>query len=108
MSPKNPETPVRIENEIEFRQKVGLSGSTISLDWKKDRVIETTEGDLARLRADIRGHSSADDKQKAAEAFLRAQEKEEAADTLDRLPDKIGANLLKNPAVLAAVGTVAA
>ena len=86
MSPKNPETPVRIETEIEFRQKVGLSGSTISLDWKKDRVIETTEGDLARLRADIRGHSSADDKQKAAEAFLRAQEKEEAeGDISDRL-----------------------
>ena len=94
MSPKNPETPVRIETEIDFRQKVGLSGSSISLDWKKDRVIETTEGDLARLRADISGQSSADDKQKAAEAFLRAQEKEEAADTLDRLPDKIGANLL--------------
>ena len=86
MSPKNPETPVRIENEIDFRQKVGLSGSPISLDWKKDRVIETTEGDLARLRADIRGHSSADDKQKAAEAFLRAQEKEEAeGDISDRL-----------------------
>ena len=86
MSPKNPETPVRIETEIDFRQKVGLSGSPISLDWKKDRVIETTEGDLARLRADISGQSSADDKQKAAEAFLRAQEKEEAeGDISDRL-----------------------
>jgi hypothetical protein len=105
--PKKPETTIRIDSESSFREKVWLSGSPIALEWKKDQVIDTTEWALSKLRDELGGKQSADEKRQAAEAFIQAQEKAEKKDAIDKLTDKLGDSLLKNPAVLATAGAAA-
>jgi hypothetical protein len=82
-SQKKPETPVRIESESTFREKVWLTGSPVTLEWKKDQVLETTEGALTKLRDELSGKESADEKRKTAEEFLRSQEQSEASESIE-------------------------
>lgn len=108
MSPKKPETPVRIDSEVTFREKVGLSWSPVSLEWKKDQVLETTEGALTKLRDELSGKASADEKKAVAEAFLRSQEQAEAEGDLgDQLTatlwDGLKDKLIKSGVVVGAV-----
>ncbi len=113
MSPKTtPETPVRIDSEHAFREKVGLSWRDITLEWKKDQVLDTTEGALTSLREELSSSKNADEKRNTAEAFLRSQEKKEADTTLEwalgkAVWDKISDTLKKAIPVAAVTGMAA-
>ena len=53
----------------------------IDIDWR-GRVIEATESDLAELKVDISKQTSASEKRRTAEAFLRAKETTQASEEL--------------------------
>jgi hypothetical protein len=49
--PKNKET-VRIDSEIDFREKVGLTEHD-TLEWEEGKVVEATQSALDSLRASM-------------------------------------------------------
>ncbi len=93
---------IEITSESDFREKVWLT-EPVTLEWAEWKVVQATQGALDSLKTSMEWQASTK-KQKLAEEFIRANEKKDA---IEKLTDKLGDNLLKNPAVLATAGAAA-